>query len=64
MSGQPPTPGDFLIAVLCVLVVFGLAMFADSALRTARNAWGAWRRRGPPGLVARELLTAVCVSRT
>lgn len=64
LSGQPPSPGDLLIALLAALAVFGIALFAAPTLWPARKAPGAWRRRGPPGLVGRELLTAVCVSRT
>lgn len=64
LSGRPPSPGDFLLALLATLAVVALALFAHLVPRPAGKACCTWQRRGPPGPVGRQLLTAVCVSRT
>jgi hypothetical protein len=65
LSGQPPAPGDWALALLAALALVGCIAFALAAgqpgvQRTAGSRW--WR--GPPDPAGRELLTTVCVSRT
>jgi hypothetical protein len=65
LSGQPPSPGDFLLALLASLAVLALVFGAvDQPLGAPSYALGRLRRRGPPGPVGRALLTTVCISRT
>jgi len=65
LSGQPPTPGDWALALLAALALVGCVVSAVSAGRTpVRRIAGCQRWRGPPHLAGMELLTAECVSRT
>jgi hypothetical protein len=63
LSGQPPTPGHFLLALLAALAMLGLVLLANLLQRLSGEACEV-RRRGPPGSAGRKLLTTVCVSRT
>jgi hypothetical protein len=63
LSGQPPAAGSFLLALLAALAVAGWVGFTALTRRPDPLRLGRGWRRGPPGLVGRELLTTVCVSR-
>lgn len=64
LSGAPPTPMEFLLALLAGLALLGCVVLAAVMWprnpRRSRRRWG----RGPPGPTGRELLTMVCVTRT
>lgn len=64
LSGQPPTLGAWLLALLATLVAVGYVVFTAQVRRPdlRRTRWWWWR--GRPHLAGMELLTAVCVSRT
>jgi hypothetical protein len=66
LSGQPPSPGGVLLALLAALALAGFG-FSWAAAYGPRPPWRAASlppRRGPPGPVGRALLTTVCISRT
>jgi hypothetical protein len=65
VSGQPPTPGDWALALLAALALLGcIAPALLVGQPRLRNAAGACRWRAPPDPAGRELLATVCVSRT
>jgi hypothetical protein len=65
LSGQPPAPGDTLLALLTLLVLLGLAWPAiPGPVRLIRSAWRRRPDRAPPWLAGRDLLNVVCVART
>lgn len=65
LSGQPPAPGELLLALFAALALVGHCLGVTGRLLSLPpGCWGRARRRGPPGLVGRALLTTVCVSRT
>jgi hypothetical protein len=66
LSGQPPSPGGFLLALLAALALAGFGFWCAAAYRPRPPSRAASLppRRGPPGPVGRALLTTVCISRT
>ena len=65
VSGQPPTPGDWALALLAALALLGcIAPALLVGQPRLRNAAGSRRWRAPPDPAGRELLTTVCISRT
>lgn len=64
VCGQPPTPGQDLLALLALLALATSDRADVRLLRPVRHAVPGTRRRAPPGLFGIRLLTTVCVSRT
>lgn len=64
VSGQPPTFGLDLLALLALLALGVREARKSSCGRVCLRFTRRTRRRAPPGLSGIRLLTAVCVSRT
>jgi hypothetical protein len=65
LSGQPPTPGDWALALLAALALLGCVAPALLAGQPQLRLTADSRRwRAPPDPAGRELLTTVCISRT
>lgn len=64
VSGQPPTPGQDLLALLALgaLLLCGLPGMQPDPLADRDVRWARWR--APPAPFGIRLLTTVCVSRT
>ena len=64
VSGQPPTPGQDLLALLALLALAAYGMSGLDLGLSVTRAPHRTQRQAPPGLFGIRLLTAVCVSRT
>lgn len=64
VSGQPPTPGQDLLALLALLALAGYGVSGDCLRLSVGRVPRLARWQAPPSPFGIQLLTTVCVSRT